>query len=261
MPNPCFEFFEIVAEELSREDSRVLTPNDLQLDDEHSILFEELKRHTKAATSEDAIESAVAFLDAHFATRGSHLPFSYDKQTGRFDAIDKDYLTFISQTSYIRSLGKKARQFELSVLNRLKVRAVGSLHRVGHPRQKRKSKKQFNGYLKKLGFNGKVLTGQEKDGGFDILWFLPIGAIPHRPIVSVQCKNGAFNIQHADESCGPCSRSFTQHNGLQPHVHLACVLFNDYISPELLSKKPLQFVPLGLSDLIQPTTPVTVEAI
>jgi len=261
MPNPCFEFFEVVAEELSREESRVLTRNDLQLDDEHSALLDDLKQHTRATTSEDAITQAVIILGAHFLSKGSQLPFTYDNATGRFTALDRDYLTFVSQISNIRSLGKKGREFELSVLDRLKVRAMGSLHRVGHPRQTRRTKKQFNTYLKKLGFNGKVLIGQEKDGGFDILWLLPIGTVPHQPIVCVQCKNAAFDIGEADKSCGPCSRSLAQHTGLQNQVHVPCVLFNDYISPEFLTKKQLQFVPLGLSDLIQLTTPITMKAI
>jgi hypothetical protein len=261
MPNPCFEFFEVVAEELSREESRVLTRNALELDEEQSTLLEDLKSYTNAATREDAIRKSVEFLEAHFLSKGSQLPFTYDANTGRFTATDKEYLEFVHQISNIRSSGKKGKQFELSVLNRLKTRAVGSLHRVGHPRQTKKTKEQFNRYLKKLGFNGKVLIGQEKDGGFDILWLLPIGTIPHRPIVCVQCKNAAFDIGEADKSCGPCSRSLYQHSGLQHQVHVPCVLFNDYICPELLPQKQLQFVPLGLSDLIQVTTPLTSDAI
>lgn len=260
MPNACFELFEVIAEELSREDSRVLTRNDLQFDDEHSTLLDELKRHTKAATSEDAITQAVTLLTEHFLAKGSRLPFTYEPTTGRFTAEDRVYLRFITQISNIRSLGKKGKDFELSVLERLRVRAIGSLHRVGHPRQHRKKKKQFNSYLKNLGF-GKVLLGREKDGGFDILWVLPIGTVPHQPIVCVQCKNAAFDIQDADKSCGVCSRSLGEHTGLLHTVHVQCVLFNDYISPDFLTKKKLGFIPLGLSDLIELTVPLTVHVI
>jgi hypothetical protein len=261
MLNPCFEFFEAVAEELAREPSRVLTRNDLQLDDEHSTLLDELKRATRTATSEDAIIAAVMFLSAHFASKGSRLPFDYDSQTGRFTAQDTEYLRFVSEISNIRTLGKKGREFEVSVLNRLRVRAMGSLHRVGHPRKSKKTKAQFNSYLRNLGFGGNVLIGREKDGGFDILWLLPIGSVPHRPIVCVQCKNSAFDIGDADKSCGTCSRSLGEHIGLLHTVHVQCVLFNDYISPEYITKKKLQFVPLGLSDLIQLTTPITTHVL
>jgi len=48
----------------------------------------------------------------------------------------------------------------------------------------------FNEHLRTLGFDRPVALGWDKDGGLDILWLLPIGSIPHRPIVSVQCKNG-----------------------------------------------------------------------
>jgi hypothetical protein len=261
MPNACFEFFEAIAEELAREPSRVLTRNDLQLDDEHSTLLDGLKQFTRTATSEEAIIKAVDFLAAHFSSKGSRLPFTYESETGRFTAQDRDYLTFVNQISNIRSLGKKSRDFELSVLARMQFRAIGSLHRVGHPRKSKKTKVQFNSYLKTLGFGGNVLIGREKDGGLDILWLLPIGTIPHRPIVCVQCKNAAFDITDADKSCGPCDRSLGQHVGLLHNVHIQCVLFNDYISPDLLTRKKLQFVPLGLSDLIELITPITSNAL
>lgn len=261
MPSPCFEFFEVVAEELSREESRVLTPDDLQVDDDHSTLLDDLKAYTRAPTSEDAINEAVNLLRAHFLAKGSQLPFEYDNATGRFTARDVDYLRFVSRISNIRSLGTKGKEFELSVFDRLTLRAVGSLHRVGHPRQKRKTKKQFNTYLKRLGFNGSVLMGQEKDGGLDILWVLPIGSVPHQPMVCVQCKNAAFNMEDADISCGASCRSLTRHKGLQHQVHVQCVLFNDYISTEFLTQKQLQFVPLGLSDLLPLTKQLTSAAI
>lgn len=261
MPSPCFEFFEIVAEELSREGSRVLTPNDLQLDDQFSTLLDELKSQMNVSTSEEAIEATVVFLTAHFASKGGDIPFSYDKQTGRFSSIDADYLRFVTEIKEMRTSGKRAKEFELSILNRLKKRATGSLHRVGFPRNKKKTKKQFNDYLKGLGFNGQVLVGKEKDGGFDILWALPLGSIPHQPIISVQCKNGRFKLQEGDLSWGPYSRSMSEHTGLQVSVHVPCVLFNDYIHPEILSKKRLNFVPLGLSDLTKLKSNVTAAAI
>ena len=37
-----------------------------------------------------------------------------------------------------------------------------------------------------------------------------------------------------------------------PEVHLYCVLFNDYITPNVLPEKRVGFVPLGISDLAAP---------
>ncbi len=88
------------------------------------------------------------------------------------------------------------------------------------------------------------MLGQEKDGGLDILWELPIGSIPHRPLISVQCKNGEFDLGQADQSVGAGSR-----------------FFNDYIFPSIVVSKPMNFVPLGLSDLARLETLVTVETI
>jgi hypothetical protein len=261
MFSPLFEFFEVIAEELAAEESRVLTRSDLQIRDEDSPLLDELKRQMRANSTEEAITSAVAALKAHFEAKGALLPFEYDPTTGRFTARDRDYLIFIKEMSGIRSIAKRSRDFEYSVAGRLGQRATGEIHRVGHPRDTRKKKKDFNAHLRTLGFAKPVLLGQEKDGGFDILWMLPIGTIPHRPFVSVQCKNGKFDMKAADASIGAGSRSFAQHAGLQASIHVPCVLFNDYIEPAGLTSKRLNFVPLGLTDLASLRENVAVECI
>src|SRR5205814_6631103 len=117
--------------------------------------------------------------------------------------------------------------------------------------------KPFNAYLKMLGFNNKVAFGKEKDGGFDILWLLPLGAIPHRPLISFQCKNGSYDLTEAFKSNGATQMSLGCHKGLQTTVHTLCVVFNDYIEDRMLSPKPFAFVPLGLSDLAEPLVPFT----
>jgi len=256
-----FEFFEIVAEELSVQESRVLTRRDLQLNQEHAPIIDELKDEMEVETTEQAILAGINFLAQHFQSKGSLLPFAYDEQTARFVTTDHIFLQFVRDTRNIRSLREKAKSFELSVLQRLGQRTTGGLHRVGFPRDHDKSRAAFNNYLKKLGFNGKVLLGKEKDGGFDILWELPIGAVPHRPIVSVQCKNGEFDMGQAHRSVGDAGISLGQHRGLQPHIHIPCVLFNDYIYSDMLTPKQLNFVPLGLSDLSRPSEPVPAAAI
>ncbi len=261
MYSSLFEFFEIVAEELSAETSRVLTRSDLQIKDEDSALFDELKREMNANSTEDAIERAVEALAVHFQQKGAQLPFEYDPATGRFTAKDPEFLSFIKNMSSIRSLAKRSREFEYGVAERLGQRTTGSIHRVGHPRAIKTRSKDFNAHLRTLGFTRPVLLGREKDGGLDILWLLPIGTIPHRPIVSVQCKNGKFDIEEADASIGAGSRSFSQHAGLQATVHVPCVLFNDYIEPGGMTTKQLNFVPLGLTDLAPLQQTISVEFI
>jgi hypothetical protein len=256
-----FEFFEIVAEELSVQESRVLTRKDLQLNQEHAPLLDELKDEMDVESTEEAIRRAVRFLTQHFQGKGSRLPFAYEEVTARFVASDTAFLEFVRDTSNMRTLARKSKEFELNVLQRLEQRATGTLHRVGFPRDHRKRRRQFNEYLEQLGFSGEVLFGKEKDGGSDILWELPLGAVPHRPIVSVQCKNGEFNMDQAHKSVGAGCISLGQHRGLQPNVHIPCVLFNDYIHSEILTSKALNFVPLGLSDLSHPETAVSVQAI
>src|SRR5581483_12211822 len=106
MPNPLFEFFETIAEELSGEESRVITRADLQIRDEDSPLLDDLKREMKAASTEEAIELAVEALRRHFQSKGSALPFEYDSETGRFTATDLEYLEFVKDMSSIRSIDR-----------------------------------------------------------------------------------------------------------------------------------------------------------
>lgn len=83
----------------------------------------------------------------------------------------------------------------------------------------------------------------------------------HRPIVSVQCKNGEFDLAGGDVSVCAGKRSLSQHGGLLPEIHVPCVLFNDYIYPERLTPKQMTFVPLGLSDLSTPLLQLVVKQI
>jgi hypothetical protein len=261
MPSPIFDFFEVIAEELCAEESRVITRPDLLANKEQAPLLDALKREMKASTTEDAIRLCVEALEAHFAERAAKLPFTYDPTSGRFTVVDAEYLKFVVAMASIRSVGKKSKDFELGVLERLKLRAAGSLHRVGHPRDRFPQKHGFNEYLKLLGFQNSVLLGQDKDGGFDILWLLPLGPRSHRPIVSVQCKNGMFNMGEGDKSVGAATRSLAQHGGLQPTVHVPCVMYNDYVTAKLLTPKALNFLPLGLTDLAALSSLITAEAI
>jgi hypothetical protein len=261
MPNPLFEFFEVIADELSVDGSRVITRDDLEVRDDEAPLLDDLKRQMRAATTEEAIQRAVDIMRRHFDGKRSRMPFEYDPATGRFTATDREFLAFVKDVASIRSIGSRSRDFECSVAQRLHERATGAIHRVGYPRDNKKRSAQFNEHLKSVGFNRPVLLGNDKDGGLDILWMLPIGTVPHRPLVSVQCKNGEFNIEAADQSFGPGTRSFSQHGGLQPTVHVPCVLFNDYISPQDLPQKQLNFVPLGLTDLAPMIERVTIEMI
>ena len=256
-----FEFFEIIAEELSMHGSAVITPDSLKAKDQDSSLLEDLKRETKTSSAEEAIKFGVEELRRHFKGKGAHLPFEYEPTTGMFTARDSTFLTFVKDMSLIRGAGIRSRDFECGVSERLRLRATGVIHRVGFPRDIKKKSADFNAYLKTLGFSRRVLLGREKDGGLDILWQLPIGTIPQRPFVSVQCKNGKFNMDEAQKSVGTGSISLSQYDGLQSNVHVPCVLFNDYLYPQRLTTKQLNFVPLGITDLALMEQSVSVELI
>jgi len=262
MVSSLFEFFEIVAEELCIHGPKVvITPHSLNAKNQDSSLLDDLKREVRASTEREAIKVAIEELRKHFKAKGAKLPFEYESTTGMFVSTDSIFLLFIKDMSLIRSAGKHSRDFECRVAERLRLRATGAIHRVGHPRDVKKKKVDFNTHLQTLGFGRPVLLGKEKDGGLDILWQLPLGTIPHRPFVSVQCKNGKFNMDAAQASVGAGSISLSQYDGLQPSVHVSCVLFNDYLYPQRIADKQLNFVPLGLTDLASLEQVATMELI
>ena len=255
-----FEFFEIVVQELYTSKSRVITASELTGKGKSLSLIDDLRELTKASDSEIAIDKSVALLETHFSGKGSRLPFSFDATTKRFSSLDDDYLKFIVEMISIRSVGRRSRDFECSVAERLKLRATGAIHRVGFPRDTKKRKGQFLSHLKTVGFSDSPDPWKpDKDGGLDILWVLPIGSIPHAPILSLQCKNGNFNMDDADKSVMVGNRSLGEHAGLQSQIHVPCVLFNDYVYTERLVNKRMNWVPLGLSDLARLTNSVSLE--
>ncbi|MBZ5646660.1 MAG: hypothetical protein LAN37_05485 [Acidobacteriia bacterium] len=251
MLTPTFRFFEAICSELSATESRVITGRDFEAKLGDAPLLAELREEHHSPSSFEAMRSAVDFLAKHFEERGSTLPFVYDHESGRFTAGDIDFINFIESMASIRSRGVHAQQFEIGVAEKLLRRTTGAIHRVGHPRTRNKKRAEFNAYLKGLGFRPEVLLGRkEKDGGLDILWMLPIGAIPHKPIVSVQCKNAVLKeIDIERPPTGTTSASLACHSRFQPQVHVYCVFFNDYIDSQHLPVKQMNFVPLGLSDL------------
>jgi len=109
MPSSLFLFFEVIADELGVEPSRVITRSDLQLNAEHAPLLDDLKAELNVSNSRMAIQKAVEALKEHFAGKGADLPFSYDENSGRFTAVDNNYLEFVRLMSNIRSIGKRSK--------------------------------------------------------------------------------------------------------------------------------------------------------
>ncbi|HEX3358502.1 MAG TPA: hypothetical protein VHS31_16125 [Tepidisphaeraceae bacterium] len=260
MISEVFEFFEIVAEELLSASPVVITSSTLSKQGS-STLLADLRTKLQVTTDSQAIKKAVEELRRHFKGKDAKLPFDYNPSTAKFTSTDGGFLQFVNDMKGIRSIGKHSRLFECTVATRLKDRVTGAIHRVGHPRDKKKKIAEFNKHLLKLGFTKPVLSGKEKDGGLDIIWQLPLGTVPHRPFVSIQCKNASFDPEVANASNGNGSQSLALHDGLQVSVHVPCVFFNDYLEPVCVGRKPLQYVPLGLTDLAKLSKTVTLELI
>jgi hypothetical protein len=257
MLSASFELFEFVCTELSGRDSCFITNEDLGAETEESTggriddILDNLRTEHEASDNQSAIAAALTRLERHFESRHSELPFSYDLNIRKFSSKDNDFIRFIAEASGRRSSGGKfAKEFENATCRRLATKVTGVLHNVGAPRIRLKSKPQFKKYLRGLGFDSRVVIGQEKDGGLDILWMPPFGSAPVAPVISLQCKNGLFSRSVAREASARTEETLLCHTMLRGNaVHLSAIVFNDYIEPDRLPNKPITYVPLGLSDL------------
>jgi len=256
MNNPVFELFEEICTDLADKDEPVL------IDDDFSPLtVEGVKKWAKEAVTTEALAKALEYLKLHFEVRGSVLPFTYDLATGRVTATNREYIDFVASAQEQRSLSKESEKFEVATSLRLETRLTGLIHRVGSPRKKHKRRKEFAKYLKnEFSFVERVLIGNDKDGGFDILWFPPLGAFPFRAMVSIQCKNAPYNRDEGFKSVGRAKQSFQRHShASSEECHLHCVVYNDYVDESTLEHaREACFVPLGLSDLAPLTKAVSV---
>ena len=114
---------------------KVITPDSLKAKGKDSSLLDDLQSDLKANSAEEAIKLAVEELGKHFKGKGAALPFDYEPSTGFFQAKDVEFLRFVKEMSGIRSSGRRSRDFECRVAERLQARATGTIHRVGHPRE------------------------------------------------------------------------------------------------------------------------------
>jgi len=226
-------------------------------DDFSAVLVESVKRSYKEGVATSAVAKALNYLSNHFDRRGSALPFHYDLTTGKVTALNREYIDFVSDAQDQRTTPKEAKNFEIATSKHLATRLTGILRRVGSPRTKYKGRDEFAGYLGTFGFEKRVLVGNDKDGGFDILWFPPLGAFPFRAMVSLQCKNSTYNREEGFKSVGRAKQSFLRHSHARAEeCHLHCVVYNDYIDEKVMEHaRHAEFVPLGLSDL----APLTVQ--
>jgi len=255
--NPTFDLFEEICAELSGQEESVL------IDDDFSpATLQAVKRWAKETATTSALAKALNYLHRHFQTRGSALPFNYDLTTGRVTAINREFVDFVSDAQNQRSTGEDSSDFEVNTSKHIARKLTGILRRVGSPRAKHKTRKQFEAYLvKEFGFDEGVLVGRDQDGGLDILWFPPLGAFPFRAIVSIQCKNSLYNRKAGFESVGRAKQTLSRHSHARAEeCHLHCVIYNDYIDEKIRDHaRHAGFVPLGLSDLAPLTTAISLD--
>ena len=240
--------------ELRGRDEAILIADDFSV-----ALVESIKHWYRETVATSAVGKALDYLNKHFDRRGSMLPFHYDLTTGKVTALHREYIDFVSDAQDQRTTAKKAKNFEIATSRHLATKLTGVIRRVGSPRTKHRGRSEFAAYLETFGFEKKVLVGNDKDGGFDILWFPPLGAFPFRAMVSLQCKNSTYDRDDGFKSVGRAKQSFLRHSHAKAEeCHLHCVVYNDYIDERVMEHaRDAAFVPLGLSDLAPLTVPIS----
>lgn len=244
--NPAFELFEVLCVEVA-----ATSPQIISWDRVGAALIEDLKEHFDEPSEAAAFNAALDSLEDHFAERGAAIPYTVNRATMEFVGTDADYLDFIAfAKSHRSSGGLDSKAFETRTLHRLRRRLTGDLCRVGVPRDRKKKKAEIVPYLQSLGFDKNCLGKYDQDGGLDILWLPPLGAIPLRPVVSVQCKNSYFDEAEANASTGRAERTLQRHSHIRSG-HMKFVVFNDYIDRDSYVERAVgwTFMPLGLTDL------------
>jgi hypothetical protein len=251
--NPAFDLLESICVELADYKQRVIDEQALPSD-----LREKLRKKFNETADGAAFDATLEWLRAHFAARRSVLPFEWSQATREFSVTDDMLVSFIASAKNGRSVGgPAAKEFEIQSTRLLARKLTGELHTVGDPRQGSNNHRTFVKHLMTLGFDKKCLEARDKDGGLDILWLPPLGAVPIRPVVVLQCKNSYFNESEAAKSAGRARRTLSRHSHIRGH-ELVYAVFNDYIDEQFLGAAcGWTFVPLGLSDLALITPPDT----
>lgn len=244
--SPVFELFEVICTELAARPTQIIAEDRVG-----TALIDDVKDYFDETSGSAAFRRALDDIENHLAERGGATPYAVDLPTREFKTVDPEYIEFVAFAKNHRGVGgEDAKDFEIRTVNRLRKRLTGDLRRVGVPRSRLKKKAQILPYLVGLGFDKNCLVGHDQDGGLDILWLPPLGAVPLRPVVSVQCKNSFFDEHEANASTGRARRTLLRHSHLR-HSHLMFVVFNDYIDKPRFVDRAVgwTFMPLGLTDL------------
>ena len=247
--SPIFDLFEMICSELAERPQQVISETDLE-----EALLQDLRDHFRSTSDASAFTQSLAEIEIHLAARGAAIPYAVELPTREFEVVDGDYIDYVAFARNHRGVGgNDSKEFEIRTLRRLRRRFTGDLHRVGVPRDLRRRKREIVEYLEGLGFDSNCLESRDQDGGLDILWLPPLGAVPLRPVVSLQCKNSFFSEDEANASTGRAQRTLHRHSHLRSD-HLKFVVFNDYIDSAAFVGRAVgwTFMPLGLTDLAEP---------
>lgn len=247
MPSPTFEVFETICDELSSVGQTYLSSKSFS-----PSIIQKLQRTYGNASPEESFRKCLQTLSQHFFRRSAKLPFTYNHDSLFFRTLNKKFVDFVALARAIRSEGDESKVFEIAAANRLFSMITGDVQRIGWPRDDYSTVAEFRGYLQKPGFEDYAVEANDRDCGFDVIWFPPLGAVPLRAMISLQCKNSSVDFNDAAASVARARRTLARHSVLRaPEVTLFYVLFNDYIDELFFTRySGWPFVPLGLTDLI-----------
>jgi len=247
MPSPTFEVFEAICDELTSVGEAYITSKSFS-----PSIIQKLQRTYGNSSPDESVRKCLGTLAAHFLRRSSRLPFAFNRKTLFFRVTNKKFVDFVALAKSIRSEGDESKTFEIAAAQRLFSMITGKIQRIGWPRIDFSEVAEFRAHLQRFGFEDYAVERNDRDCGFDIIWFPPLGAVPLRAMISVQCKNSSVDFADAMASIGRARRTLARHSVLRaPEATLFYVLFNDYIDELAFGKYTgWPFVPLGITDLI-----------
>src|SRR5271168_1278588 len=114
MSKPAFELFELICVQLKDAQQFVLTERAIP-----QTLAAEIKRAFRQPAFENALQSSINHLSAHFLAKGAQLPFTYDHNTGIVQPVDHAFIQFVTAMNGVRTVGKDSKAFERAVCTRL----------------------------------------------------------------------------------------------------------------------------------------------
>jgi hypothetical protein len=222
----------------------------------------ELQEEFDVSTAEEAIEECMRYLSEYFDKRCVQNPIDITLRPATAQLINRSDAEFILAVRDLRGKKEKpkCKEFENLVARQLEKKLTGRIFNVGDPRVDKRLVK-FKELLVELGLDTSEMSSRMRDGGLDILWVPPLGADNMTPIVAFQCKNAVVPGNDIKVSASDALATMGNHRIFRSQgQQIVFSVVNTFLEDSVLLKaKSRQYAFLGLAELLQATSPITLS--